>query len=96
MHWFARARGDWTDKDYLLMLALTVYEDGLCSCGHPVVIAHHKDNDGWYTAHKRVCNSCAARERSTKGVGKEAYTPAPGERVSTTYDRPADKPMRNR
>ncbi|WP_190263677.1 hypothetical protein [Glutamicibacter nicotianae] len=95
MHWFSSQRGDWTDKDYLLSLVLTIYEDGLCSCGQPTELAHHPDNDGWYTAHKKVCQSCAARERSTQGIGKEPYKPDPGERVYTSYDRPTDKPIRD-
>lgn len=74
----------------MLSLALTVYEDGLCSCGQPVAVAHHQDNDGWFEAHKTQCHSCAARERSTSG---QNYTPQPGEKVYTTYDRPADKPL---
>lgn len=93
MHWFSNVRGEWTDKDYLLSLALTIYEDGLCACGQPIVLAHHPDNDGWYEAHKRTCQSCAARERATQGNGKAAYEAAPGEKVYTTYDRPADKPL---
>lgn len=93
MHWFSRTRGDWTDKDYMLALALTIYEDGLCSCGHPLVLAHHPDNDGWYEAHKKQCHACAARERATQGSGGDAYVPTPGERVSTRYTRPADKPL---
>ncbi|MDR4533209.1 hypothetical protein [Glutamicibacter sp. PS] len=96
MHWFSAVRGDWTDKDYLLSLALTVYEDGLCSCGHPVELAHHPDNDGWYEAHQKICHACAARERATKGTEKNPHRAEPGERVYTTYDRPAGKPLVDR
>jgi len=81
------------EKDYVLSLALTIYEDGLCSCGQPIILAHHPDNDGWYEAHKTQCHSCAARERATQGTSKEQYIPQPGERVYTTYDRPAHKPL---
>ena len=90
-HWLSPVRSDWTDLDYMLMLALTVYEDGLCACGQPIVLAHHPDNDGWYTAHKVQCKSCASRELATSGSG---YKPAPGEKMRITYDRPADKPLR--
>jgi hypothetical protein len=74
-------------------LALTIYEGGLCSCGQPMVLAHHEQNDGWYDPVKTQCHSCAARERATQGNGKDPYKPAPGEKVSTTYTRPADKPL---
>lgn len=86
-------RGDWTDKDYLLALALTIYEDGLCGCGQPITLAHHPDNDGWYEAHKIQCHSCASRENATKGTGKDPYKPMPGEKVYTSYDRPDSKPL---
>lgn len=76
-----------------MTLALTVYEDGLCSCGQPVILAHHPDNDGWYDAEKVQCQSCASRERATSGTGSEAYHPMPGEKVHTRYSRPADKPL---
>lgn len=75
------------------MLALTIYEEGLCSCGQPTIISHHEDNDGWYDAKKKQCHSCAKREAATKGNGKEPYEPMPGEKVYTIYTRPADKPL---
>lgn len=76
------------------MLALTVYEDGLCSCGQPVILAHHPDNDGWYDTHKKQCHSCASRERATSGTGTDPYVPLPGEKVHTQYTRPASKPLK--
>lgn len=81
------------DKDYLLTLTLTVYEDGLCGCGQPMALAHHPQNDGWYEAHKTQCHSCASRERATAGNGKDPYTPEPGEKVWTSYERPENKPL---
>lgn len=86
MHWFSPHRGDWTDKDYVLSLALTIYEDGLCSCGQPTVVAHHVDNDGWYEAQKVQCYSCASRELATANSGSEPYTPDPGEKVYAVLD----------
>lgn len=75
---------------------LQVYEGGLCGCGQPVVLAHHEDNDGWYTAHKSQCHSCAARERATAGTSKEQYVPEPGEKVFTEFTRDlVNKPLRN-
>lgn len=75
------------------MLALTIYEDGLCSCGQPTILAHHEQNDGWYDAKKKQCHSCAKREASTKPNGNEPYVPMPGEKVYTIYTRPVDKPL---
>jgi hypothetical protein len=92
-HWFTRNRGEWMEKDYVLSLALTIYEDGLCSCGHPLILAHHPDNDGWYEADKTQCHSCAARERATQGTSNERYVPAPGEKLQTRYKRPESKPL---
>ena len=86
-------RGEWTEKDYVLALALTIYEDGLCGCGQPMALAHHQDNDGWYDAKKTQCHSCAKRESATQGNGKDPYKPAPGEKVFTVYTRPASKPL---
>lgn len=76
-----------------MMLALTVYEDGLCSCGQPVIISHHPDNEGWYDAEKVQCQSCATRELATSGNGKDPYKPSPGEKTFTRYTRPANKPL---
>ena len=70
----------------MLVLALTIYEAGLCGCGHPVVIAHDEQSDGWFGAKKVQCHSCAAQERATTGNGKDPYVPQPGEKVYTTYD----------
>lgn len=68
------------------MLALQVYEDGLCGCGHPTILAHGDENDGWFKAHKTQCQSCAAQERATAGNKNEQYVPAPGEKVFTSFD----------
>lgn len=77
----------------MLALALTIYEDGLCSCGQPMAVAHHPDNDGWYDPKTTQCHSCAARERATQGTGSTPYKPQPGEKVYTLYTRPASKPL---
>lgn len=70
----------------MLMLALEIYEDGLCSCGQPLVVAHDPDNDGWYESHKVQCQSCAAQERATTGSGGDSYVPTPGEKIFTSFD----------
>jgi hypothetical protein len=70
----------------MLMLALEVYEDGLCGCGHPLVVAHDPDNEGWYEVHKPQCQACASQERATTGTGGNPYVPTPGEKVYTALD----------
>ncbi len=56
-------------------------------------MAHHPDNDGWFTPHAKTCQACAARERATQGTKNAPYVPEPGERIHVTYDRPASKPL---
>lgn len=65
-------RSPWTDEDRALLLALTIYEESLCSgpCNQPRAQAHHPDNDGWYhvddqpeTGNATQCAACAAIER---------------------------------
>ena len=68
------------------MLALEVYEDGLCSCGQPTILSHGDENDGWYEAHKIQCQSCATQERATSGSSGNPYVPEPGEKVYTSFD----------
>jgi hypothetical protein len=50
----------WTGDDRALMLALQLYEDGLCSgCGRPKERAWHPDMDGWYEPTTYECNACS-------------------------------------
>ena len=81
----------WGATDHLLTFAYTLYLAGMCSCGHPVKLCQHPDNDGWFEARTVICHSRAAVDAST---GKEGYKPEPGELFSTVYTRPADKPLR--
>lgn len=71
------------------MLALQIYEDGLCSCGQPLILAHDEQNEGWYDVHKPQCQSCAAQELATRGTSNDPYVPAPGEKVFTSFDAKA-------
>lgn len=64
-------RSPWTDEDRALLLAFSLYEESLCSCGEPRNLAHHPDNEGWYTIDNDpeegsavVCNACAAIEKN--------------------------------
>lgn len=70
-------RKKWTPVDRVLALALTEYEDGLCSgCGHPRDRAWNEDMEGWYTAHRATCQSCqaASLEQDRNGARKAAET----------------------
>lgn len=42
---YRRAKG-WTPTDYLLVLALQLYEESLCRCGFPVWMGHNEDYAG--------------------------------------------------
>jgi hypothetical protein len=68
------------------MLALTIYEEGLCSCGHPLILSHDELSEGWYNVLKPTCQSCAAQERATTGNKGNPYVPSPGEKVYTIFD----------
>lgn len=89
-HWLYGNRGDWSERDYVLTLVLTKWEQGLCSCGQPIAVAHHPDNDGWYDPKVTQCHSCAEMERHT---GSKDYRPDAGEKLSTKYTRPGSKPL---
>lgn len=80
--------GEWGEKDQILTLALTVYRDGLCKCGRPLSIAHHPDNNGWYSAHETTCHACRAVEKAQKDNERE-----PGTSLFPVYDRPSDLPI---
>lgn len=78
--------GEWGDKDRVLTLAYALYKDGLCACGHPAVIAHDDEHDGWIVAKDDViCHACAALDRKRDGDAK----PAPGQKVYAVDERSA-------
>jgi hypothetical protein len=66
-------------------LALHLYEQSLCSCGHSSLLAHGPEGVGEYEAHTVTCHSCKARER-------EKTTDAPGVKYYTVdlHDEPRD------
>lgn len=74
--------GKWGEKDLLLTLCLTLYRDGLCSCGKPLIVAHDPANEGWYEAKESVCHACAPTERHRE----EDKKPTPGAKVYPVYD----------
>ena len=74
----------------MLGLALTIYEDGMCSCGHPKHLCRHPSNDGWFEVKTDQCQARAATDRVTSVKG---YKPEPGTALYTVYTRPESKPL---
>lgn len=82
-HWLGGE--EWGDKDRTLTLAYTLYKDGLCACGHPIVITHDDEHDGWYATKTSVCAACAALDRKRDGDDKSE----PGEKAYVVDEREA-------
>lgn len=60
----------------MVKLALQMYEDSLCRCGHSRLLTRLPDASIAYRAKTETCPACAAgeRERNTeKGAGKSTY-----------------------
>lgn len=57
-------QGVWSEKDRLLLVALTLHEQGVCSgCGQPRSIGHDIANHaGEFDVHTDVCQGCEALE----------------------------------
>lgn len=54
----------WTEHDWLLAQALTVYEGSLCSgCGHPVAETMGEENDGEWESEEFRCHACTANAK---------------------------------
>lgn len=65
---FGKSPRKWRPKDRLLLLALTMFEDGLCPhCGQPRDRAWNDDMDGYYEVHEATCVACQAKERAQDG-----------------------------
>lgn len=89
-HWLGGLDGEWGHKDHILTLSYTMYRDGLCSCGHPVAVAHEDEHDGWFVAKTSVCVACAAVDHK-----RDDDKPAPGEKVYTVDEREDVSPTTN-
>ena len=68
----------WLLADRLLAVALTEYEDGLCSgCGQPRDRAWNDDMVGMYEPHTGTCAACLAmaehEELHKRGPGEHRY-----------------------
>lgn len=83
--------GKWSERDLLLSLALTAYEDSLCSgCGQPKDVAFNPDAEGWLEAREVVCAGCAARHRH----GQARKDPVAGAKVYVEDIRPPGLELR--
>jgi hypothetical protein len=90
--WGAGKPGKWSDRDLLLSMALTAYEESLCSgCGQPKDEAYNPDAEGWYEAHEVTCAGCKAQQ--DHGNGKKE--PTPGAKVYVVDSRPAEVKSRS-
>ena len=81
---------EWTEKDRKLVVAFTQYEKGMCSCGYPIHICHHPENDGYFDVHETRCYAEAAIEEHRN---REDYQPETGERLGAVYTREANDPL---
>lgn len=62
--------GRWSQPDRLLALALTEYEQGLCSgCGQPRIRSINDDIDGYLVAHRYLCHGCKAAHDDVEAHG---------------------------
>lgn len=78
------ADGSWTEKDRLLVLALTQYEASMCSCGYPRHVCQDPDNDGYFDVEPVICYAQAAIDEHRSDAG---YKPEPGERLGAVFTR---------
>lgn len=74
-------------------MAYTIYLDGMCSCGWPMVICRDSENDGWFELPEKVsvCQVQAVIDREAKERrGNTNYEPEPGEILNVIYTRGAE------
>lgn len=71
-----------------MKLALRMYEDSLCSCGHSSFLAHGPEGHDEYEADSVKCHACAEGERARE----RDSSPAPGTKmfVKDLHDDPRD------
>ncbi|WP_123378619.1 hypothetical protein [Pseudokineococcus lusitanus] len=82
-------RPKWRRTDRALQVALTLYEDSLCTCGHPRDRAWNDDSDGHWEVAEHICQACAARDRARTTEGKRPD----GSHVGI-YDADPDRELR--
>jgi hypothetical protein len=63
-----------------MALALTVYEEGLCSdCGGHYSVTHGDENVGRWETSETICHRCEAIESEREGDSKDSY---PGKKLT--------------
>lgn len=85
----------WTEEDRALMLGYRSYLATLCpgECGQPRELAHHWDNEGWYSVEdedRTTCHACTALKQAG---AKEPIEPVEFLTISHPRDY-ATKPLR--
>lgn len=68
----------------------TIYLDGMCSCGWPMMVCRDPENDGWFELPERttVCNVQAVIDReAAERRSNAAYEPVPGEILNVILTR---------
>lgn len=74
-------------------MAYTIYLDGMCSCGWPMIICRDPDNNGWFEIPEKVtvCQVQAVIDQEAKERrGNANYEPEPGEILNVIYTRGAE------
>lgn len=72
--------GTWSDRDRVLALALTLYEDGLCSgCGMHRSVTHGDHNVGRWETGDDICHGCEPVEAQRDDKNRESY---PGQKIT--------------
>lgn len=73
--------GTWSERDRIMALALTAYEDGLCGdCGGHYSVTHGDHNVGRWETTETICHRCeAADSYRANHKEKDMY---PGQKLS--------------
>ena len=74
----------------MLTLALTIYEDGMHSCGYPKHVCMHPDNDGFFELPEVTTICYADRVHELEQRERQAnknYVPEAGEVLMVEYTR---------
>lgn len=75
-----RDDGVWTDRDRIMALALTAYEDGLCSgCGLHNSVTHGDENVGRWETGENICHGCEPIDSERDKESKDTY---PGQKIT--------------
>lgn len=74
-----RDDGVWLDADRVMALALTAYEESLCSgCGMPAHLVRGDENVGRHTVEETICHGCEDLESARQDSSRQPY---PGQKL---------------